>query len=88
MAVITAGFAMAVETAHPPGEFTLEAVMFGIGVDNCAITLNTVPVADQHNIVLPSGFYALTNGTDRIAVWVNKIRPIDTGQSAEYYLRL
>ena len=56
MAVVMVGLVSATTSAaHPPGAFTLDAVLSGYGVDYAAVTPDTV-LADPLTIVLPASF--------------------------------
>jgi hypothetical protein len=91
-AVILNGFVFAAETAHPPWDISLEAVMFSYGVDNCAVILDTVSVT-QHDIIilLPADFSVSNSGIQKLTIEThyNTIKPIiNTGQTENYWLRL
>jgi opacity protein-like surface antigen len=84
MAVVLAGMAFAQDTVHPPGVFTLEAAMFGDGVDGCAVTPDTVLVMAMPVTAEPSSFRPVMAHIDM------PIQTFSGGMNiaaADYYLR-
>jgi hypothetical protein len=89
MAVAMVGFVTAVETAHPPWAFALEAEISSIGADYCIITLDTAP---EQQAVLSYGVIA-NNVIDILTLAIIDYRhgnkALNTGHRAiDYNLRL
>ena len=91
MALLLAGVVSAQHAAGPPG-VTLDATMFSYGVDDCIITLNTVP--SQYDFVL-AGF--ISNNKDKLSLCIDntvvrkriyEIKPLVPWQTTDYWLRL
>jgi hypothetical protein len=59
LAVILNGFVFAVETAHPPWDISLEAVMFENNADNLVVTSDAVLVLANPVTVELSSFQAV-----------------------------
>jgi hypothetical protein len=92
LAVAFVGFMPALDVARPPGELSPGVSMFSYGVDNCAVTMDTVSVA-RHDIIiaLPADFSVSNSGIRKLTVGTryDTIKPIlNTGQTENYYLRL
>jgi hypothetical protein len=83
IAVVLVGFMSAMETAHPPWNTVLMAEMSAFGIDNYAVTADTVSVAAQ--FVLPEGFLFVNYELFTNSGYFSLIKPVNTGQRLDYF---